>query len=547
MSTIRSVHQTFSALISEAKQARRDKEKGQAQAERVGRESQAETRQVLSQALEGAPDPVTWPAGPLGATALEQQQKVVTHRLWMKQQLDQATPEYPEQERQILARLEDAYRREKDDVTEAQVEFTNRRAELPSEWRTRWEKQMVGKPADRDALHALMTPPPSRWNVMAYLGASDDQRTMWRITRAHEHDHGTGSLARMVAHVETLNETRTQKEVHSTALKNEAEALRARLTHYEELKAHWDRQEDVPTQQRQAVLNVLRDQPEPVVREWLEAVAPAQVKPYAFAMAKEVGARRVRQGLDGQIKAIDKIISKLQAPMSKLEKGLRHAPSKSISVDEGRIAKQVRQALASMKPLDASAQAALDNLGRLRVEPDSLSQSRFYQRAQTVPATDNAANWLLMWMLLEGQFNPAVAMIAGVNPALALGLSAVLPSWDQKQWDSANTLTPNVPEVPALDGPAGASSVPDTAIPDIPSGGLDLPAGSLDMSLPNLDVPNVNLDLPSMDLNMPTIDVSVPDINLPQVDFTMPDIQVQMPDIQIDTGSFSSGSDYTSF
>jgi hypothetical protein len=548
MSSIRAVHQTFTSLIAEAKAARRDKMAQVESATRLQSEGTAQATRELLDALAEHASPEHWHPSPLATEALVYVANNTVLRQRVKADLEAVTPVDVAADRLALSKLESSRQSKQWQVTEAQNAFTQAQAQLPEAFQLRWGEAMRS-PTHNDLL-ALMTPPPSAWNVMARLRASEAQRQMWRVVGTYDRQHGAGSLVRQVNQVWALDQDRFEKETESRALKQEAQTLRQHLDSFDAAQAHWESLGSVDQQNRAALGQWLEGQPEDKRLAWLTDQAPERVKAYTFAQAKKAGASRVLQGLQAQVKAVDKIISKLEQPMTKLNKGLRQAPSKYISVDDTKIAHQVREALATMKPMDASAAAALDAVNRLQVEPDSVSQAKFYQRAQSVSPTDGC-NWILMWMLLEGQFNPAVALLAGADPALALGMAAVLPAWNQDNWDSLNAApAPSVD--PNLGLPASATSVPDPATMDgiVPQGNFDTPAvfdpnvtlPSMDVPMP-LDLPSLDTNLPNLDVGMPALDIGVPDIHvdLPVIDVSVPDVTFSMPDITIDTSSLSSG------
>lgn len=566
MSSIRSVRDTFQTLISEVSAARRDRDSQVNHANMVRQAGRQEAEHILLAVYRAHPDPSTWPDGSMKTKAQVSLIETATQRDAIKANLDRLTPKDLASDRHEAKRLAAECETAAAKARESQVTLTQTLEGLPLEMRLRWGDKLL-RP-DRADLIELMSPPPTGWQrVVATLRSSPEQLAMWSVMREHDARHGAGSLARAVQNLGDLEAQGAAAEGQRKAALPKRDQLNKALEAYDEAQDRWARTPDLAQSQASAVKSVITAQAESDAVAWLKALAPDQVKAYTFARAKQAAPDRVVQALQGQIKALEKLERKLDEPMSKLNKGVRAAPGKYISVDDDKIARDVRKAIKDMKPLSASAGAALKAVSNLAVEPQSVSQARFYQKSQTVPASESHS-WLLMWLLLEGQYSPAGVLLATDNPALALGMAAVLPSWNQGSWDAINTLPATVPDVTPAAGqdfdfsvPAPATSVPDSSgwIPEIPQSDLAVPLPSFsgsDISLPQIDVPlpSMDLNMPSIDISMPSVDFSLPpiDVSMPSVDFSMPSVDFSMPSIDvsmpsIDTSSFSSGFDSSSW
>jgi hypothetical protein len=554
MSTIRAVRDTFRALIEEITLARGGVAEKMTQATRVSRHGNEEAEKILMAVVQANPDPAQWPASALKIKVQDSLEKVVEKEDHLKIELVKVTPKDVFADRRALARLKSEEDLASDSLNMLQKNLLQSLGAIPLALRLRWgEKLPTGEHAE---LFALMTPPPSRFNVVAQLRASEDQRAMWSILRADEARNGAGNLAAKMVRLGELQVEIAQAETRAQAMAPERLRLQSTLSAYDDLKDRVDRRPDLAVLKKNAVMDELRDENPAPLLEWLTTLAPDQVKPYRFARAKEEAPHRIIKALSAQKEALEGIEKKLKAPMSKLDKGVRQAPSKHIAVDDVKIAHDVRQAIEKMKPLGASATSAIEALNQLHVEPQSVSQARFYQKAQATPTTESN-NWLLMWLLLDGQFNSASALWATDNPALALGMAAVLPAWSQDSWDSVNAL-------PDLAVPADSSSVAppaDWSVPaantwDNPADGLSIPQGDFaqpslsgsDWAMPGIDLPSMpaDLGLPAMDFSMPAMDFSMPsvDFSMPSVDFSMPSVDFSMPSVDFGTSSFDSSSSF---
>lgn len=177
--------------------------------------------------------------------------------------------------------------------------------------------------------------------------------------------------------------------------------------------------------------------------------------------------------LDEQIKTVDNTISSLEKPMSKLKKGKRHRPSKTIDVDAKDISKKVNG-------LSIYSTYKATSLAKSR-----KAVSTFYHQGDMMLMN----NMMLFWMISDCQVDAAFA-----NDSLGL------------TQDVATQLNIDT----------------DTLVPDIAEtlGNIDkIDLGDFNLSdLGNIDVANIddfNVDVGNVDVG----NFSVPDVSISTSDF----------------------------
>lgn len=219
-------------------------------------------------------------------------------------------------------------------------------------------------------------------------------------------------------------------------------------------------------------------------------------------------------GLKAHDKGVTQTLRKLEAPMSKLNKGVRHAPSKSIRIDLDGIEKAV-------KGQNVAARNISGNARTFRTSVDSYTpayrdDSSFYF----------LQNYMLMDILMHHHDHGYCHNTIGIPVNCA---------------DSFNQVTiPDVNVTPSssVDFNTAAANF-DPITPDISVPNVSMP----DVSVPNISVPDIQVSVP--DISVPNIsvpDISIPNISVPDISISIPDVSFSMPDISvsIDTSSFTS-------
>lgn len=189
---------------------------------------------------------------------------------------------------------------------------------------------------------------------------------------------------------------------------------------------------------------------------------------------------KIRDNISEQISSAQKTLSQLEAPMSKLDKGKRNAPSKHISLDLDKISNGVNNGVVLSSYRLASAERARNAVNSYT--PSAGSDIMSLQ------------NLMLIWMISDMSVDPAYAhSTIGLDADVVAGLSNVDINLD------LDHLTPDI---------AGAINGLD---------GVSLSDSFNDLDLTKLDISNIdvgNVDVGNLDVSVPNIDVSVPTFDL---------------------------------
>lgn len=189
---------------------------------------------------------------------------------------------------------------------------------------------------------------------------------------------------------------------------------------------------------------------------------------------------KIRDNISEQISSAQKTLSQLEAPMTKLNKGKRHAPSKHISLDLDKITNGVNNGVVLSSYRLASAERARNAVNSYT--PSAGSDIMSLQ------------NLMLIWMISDMSVDPAYAhSTIGLDEDVVAGLSNLNINLD------LDHLTPDI--AGAIDGLDGVS----------------LSDSFNDLDLTKLDINNINIgnfDIGNVDVSVPTIDVSVPTFDM---------------------------------
>ena len=399
---------------------------------------------------------------------------------------------------------------------------------------------VLGDPAS--ALKLLSAPSPSRLSL-DYWRAPDHQRTIWRWLRLATPQGVTASVSSSL------------KTLFMLRLENAAiiEALPALtdLIDQMEVKLEDDRRavlqmkisQDVKGVDRKAWLDTALGMSSQALVQGLNQLNPGMAREYAVLLGQANGLERMTKALQRQCESLKQLEEELEQPMQKMRlRGHQHSSTMK-NVDLEKIQEQVASALSQMETWNESASSALQLLDRLDNALDTPSQTRFFQKGlQSSGSSMDIGSLMLAWILLEDHFNPLVAAyMTETEPALALGMSALMGSVNDQQWSDWS----------AGNGP-GATMSPVDPMPSVnvestsPWIGGDQHAADMG-SLAAMDLRSTDVTVPSLDLGDQVnfngdLSLDLPDLQVPDLDISMPDLQMPDMDISIDTSSFGGSS-----
>lgn len=397
------------------------------------------------------------------------------------------------------------------------------------------------------ALKLLGAPSPSRLSL-DYWRAPDHQRTLWKWLRLATPHGVTASVSSSLKALFALRLEDAKIIEALPALTHSIDRMEGKLEDDRRAVHQMKISQDVKGVDRKAWLDTALGMSSQALVQGLNQLNPGMAREYAVLLGQANGLERMTKALQQQCASLKGLEEKLEQPMQKMRRRGHQHSSTMKNVDLEKIQEQVASALSQMETWNGSASSALQLLDRLNNALDTPSQTRFFQKGlQSSGSSMDIGSLMLTWILLEDHFNPIVAAyMTGTEPALALGMSALMGSVNDQQWSDWSAGNGPGATVSPVD-PAPSVNVESTS-PWIGGDQHAADMGSLaaldwsstDVTVPSLDLGDqvnfngdLSLDLP--DLQVPDLDISMPDLQ-------MPDMDISMPDISIDTSSFGGSS-----